>query len=72
MFRAGGGLRAGGRDDAAALALAVGIGLVGHLVTSLFLHLDFARLFWVFVGLALALPNVADREAGTGNTGDPA
>ena len=55
-------LLAAGRTGEAAVAHAVGVALVGHLVTSLFLHLDFARFFWVFVGLALALPNVADHE----------
>jgi O-antigen ligase len=69
LFGAGGALLGSrrrlleaGRTDTAALALAIGVGLVGHLVTSLFLHLDFARLFWTFVGLALAMPNVADHE----------
>lgn len=56
-------LRAAGRTDEAAIAYAVGVALVGHLVTSVFLHLDFARLFWVFLGVALALPNVAAAEA---------
>jgi len=57
-------LRAAGRTDEAAIAYAIGVALVGHLVTSVFLHLDFARLFWVFIGLALALPNVAATEPG--------
>ena len=44
--------------------------LAGYLVTSVFLHLDFARLVWLIVGIGLALPRVAvvedaDREAAT-------
>ncbi len=56
-------LRAAGRHDEAAMAYALGVALIGHLVTSVFLHLDFARFFWTYVGIALALPNVAARES---------
>jgi O-antigen ligase len=48
------------RGDGIGYALAVG--LTGYLVTSLFLHLDFARLPWLMVGAALALPRVARIE----------
>ena len=37
--------------------------MVGFLITALFLHLDFARLFWLLIGLSFALPIMAEREA---------
>jgi len=49
-----------GRGDGIGYALAAG--LAGYLVTSFFLHLDFARLPWLFAGIALALPRVARLE----------
>jgi len=45
------------------IARALTASLVGFLITGLFLHLDFARLFWLLIGLALALPTIAEREA---------
>jgi len=52
------------------IGYAVAASLAGYLVTSVFLHLDFARLVWLIVGIGLALPRVAvvedaDREAAT-------
>jgi hypothetical protein len=52
------------------IGYAVAASLAGYLVTSIFLHLDFARLAWLIVGIGLALPRVAtvedaDREAAT-------
>lgn len=41
---------------------AIGVALLGYAVTSIFLHLDFARLPWLLVGAALALPGVAAWE----------
>ncbi|MBI5157919.1 MAG: O-antigen ligase family protein [Acidimicrobiia bacterium] len=49
-----------GRGDG--LGYAVAVGLVGYVVTSFFLHLDFARLPWLLTGVALALPRVARLE----------
>ncbi|MCJ7725503.1 MAG: O-antigen ligase family protein [Acidimicrobiia bacterium] len=36
--------------------------LVGFLITAVFLHLDFARLFWLLIGLSFALPGLAERS----------
>lgn len=44
------------------IGFALAAGLAGYLVTSMFLHLDFARLPWLLVGIALALPGVAAAE----------
>ena len=44
------------------IGYALGVSLAGYLVTSFFLHLDFARLPWLVVGIALALPRVAHLE----------
>lgn len=44
------------------IGYAVAVGLIGYLVTSFFLHLDFARLPWLLAGIALALPRVARLE----------
>jgi len=57
-----------GMDEQARMARALTASLVGFLITALFLHLDFARLFWLLIGLSLAIPGLADREA----AGEPA
>lgn len=44
------------------IGFAVGVALIGFAVTSAFLHLAFARLPWLLVGIALALPGVAAWE----------
>lgn len=43
---------------------ALAIALVGFLVTALFLHLDFARFFWMMVGLTAASMRLARVRAG--------
>ncbi len=48
--------------DYANLTIALAIALVGYLVGSIFLHLAYARYFWLFIGLGLAVPNVARWE----------
>ena len=53
-----------GRTEDARLTGALAASLIGFLITALFLHLDFARLFWLLVGVALAVPAVAEAEAG--------
>jgi putative inorganic carbon (HCO3(-)) transporter len=55
--------RAAGRNAEAGLAYAVGAALVGWLATSAFLHLDFARPWWLLLGLAFALPRLAAADA---------
>ena len=53
-FRAMGDLRTDG------IGHAVGVALIGYLVSSAFLHMAFARPMWVLVGVALAYPSLAD------------
>ena len=60
-----------GLAEYARIARALTASLVGFLITGLFLHLDFARLFWLLIGLALAVPTIAAREAAAG-AGRPA
>lgn len=60
-----------GLAEHARIARALTASLVGFLITGLFLHLDFARLFWLLIGLALAVPTIAAREAAAG-AGTPA
>ena len=43
------------------MTLALAISLVGYLVTSLFLHMAFARFFWLLVGVSMATPTLARR-----------
>jgi hypothetical protein len=51
-----------GMSDYAGMVGAVSVGLIGYLTGSLFLHLAFPRYFWLLVGIALAIPNVAAYE----------
>ncbi|NQV05520.1 O-antigen ligase family protein [bacterium] len=55
-------LLAGGRDDLAGICLALTASLAGYLITSVFLHMAFARPFWMIIGICLALPAVARAE----------
>lgn len=50
-----------GRDDLDGIGYALGAALVGYLITSIFLHMAFARFVWLLIGIAIALPNVAAR-----------
>jgi O-antigen ligase len=51
--------RAAGREAEAGIAFAVGVALAGWAATSVFLHLDFARPWWLLMGIAFALPGLA-------------
>ncbi|MBN2112626.1 MAG: O-antigen ligase family protein [Acidimicrobiia bacterium] len=51
-----------GRRAEAGMAYAVGAALAGWLLTSLFLHLDFARPWWLLLGIAFTLPHLAAVE----------
>jgi putative inorganic carbon (hco3(-)) transporter len=44
------------------IGFAVAVALVGFLVTSVFLHMAFARLVWLLIGVALAFPSTAAAE----------
>jgi len=52
----------GGMPDYANMTFALAVALIGYLVGSVFLHLAYARYFWLFIGLGLAVPNVARYE----------
>jgi hypothetical protein len=54
--------RAAGLPGEAGLAYALMVALAGYLITSVFLHMDYARLIWLLLGVAFALPAVAARE----------
>jgi putative inorganic carbon (HCO3(-)) transporter len=41
---------------------AIAASLIGYLVTSMFLHMAFARFAWLIIGLALAFPSAAAAE----------
>jgi putative inorganic carbon (hco3(-)) transporter len=56
LFRAMGDHRTDG------IGHAVGIALVGYLITSVFLHMAYARPFFVLVGVAFAFPALARAE----------
>jgi len=62
-FRAMGDLASDG------IGYAVGVALIGYLLTSVFLHMAFARLVWLLIGVALAFPSVALSEDRTRNQG---
>jgi O-antigen ligase len=60
-----------GRDEAAGTVRALQASLIGYLITALFLHLDFAGLFWILIGTCLVMPDVAERGT-TAPDGEPA
>lgn len=53
--------RAGRVDDARRVG-ALAVGLVGYLTAAVFLHAAYTHLFWLLVGIALAVPNAARRR----------
>ncbi|MEE9299306.1 MAG: O-antigen ligase family protein [Acidimicrobiia bacterium] len=54
--------RAMGDHRADGIGYALAVALIGYLVTSIFLHMAFARLVWLLLGLALAFPSTARAE----------
>lgn len=54
---------AAGERRMADLSVAVKVGFLGYLVTSLFLHGAYGYMFWLQVGMAVALVVIAQREA---------
>jgi len=61
IHRAREGFRSEGEADLAHRITALGIGLAGYLLGSVFLHLSYPRFFWVWVGLAFALRALAPK-----------
>lgn len=59
LHRARGAFRGGGDPRLASFCRAFEIALAGYLVTSLFLHGDFARYLWMLFGFAAALEHLA-------------
>lgn len=51
-----------GQRDYSYITWALGVGLVGYLTGSLFLHLSYARYFWMLIGLVIATRYVAEFE----------
>ncbi len=62
IFQANKTFKTAGLTDYSHLAVAFGIALIGYLVGSIFLHLAYARYFWLFLGIGFSLPNVAQYE----------
>ncbi|MGQ9826396.1 MAG: O-antigen ligase family protein [Roseiflexus sp.] len=52
-----------GERRMADLSVAVKVGFLGYLVTSLFLHGAYEYMFWLQIGMAVALVAIAQREA---------
>lgn len=52
-----------GQYDEAALIWALAVSLIGYLVASLFLHGAYPRFFWLWIGIMLALSQVAATQA---------
>ncbi len=54
--------RSTGNHRADGIGYAIGVALVGYLVTSVFLHLAFARPVFLLIGIALTFPALASTE----------
>lgn len=54
--------RAMGDGSSDGIGHAVGVAIVAYLLTSVFLHMAFARLAWLTLGIAFALPSLAASE----------
>lgn len=52
-----------GRHDLRGMAMACAVALIGYLVAALFLHNAYPRYLWLLVGIAFAIPEVAQYEA---------
>jgi O-antigen ligase len=63
LSKAGRRFREIGDEDTANLTRAISVSLIGYLVTSLFLHMAFARFFWMLIGISMATPALAERCA---------
>ncbi|HYN89817.1 MAG TPA: O-antigen ligase family protein [Ardenticatenaceae bacterium] len=62
LWRAEKALTRIGRWDYAGIASALALGILGYLFASLFLHMVYPRFFWLLIGVALAVPQVAKYE----------
>ncbi len=54
--------QAAGMEEYAGIAMALSIAIVGYLFTAIFLHDAYSRYFWLLIGIAMAVPNVAANE----------
>mgnify|MGYP002640910917 CR=1 FL=1 len=55
-------LHSQGLFDIADMSAAMGISFVGYLAASMFIHDAYQRYFWLIVGIAMAVPKVAEYE----------
>ena len=56
-------LRKAGHTAAAGIAAAIGMSLLGYGLAAIFLHGDFWRYFWIMIGLAMCVTQVASGSA---------
>ena len=59
LWSSGKRLRSAGKTELAGMVISLGIGFGGYLAAGIFIHNAFPRFFWLLVGLALALPQIA-------------
>lgn len=62
MWRAQKALASKGLNSMSNMVIAYAFGLLGFLVAALFIHAAYFRNFWVLVGIALAIPRMAEVE----------
>lgn len=62
LYRTSRDLNRNGQADLGGLVKALSAGLIGYMITSIFLHDSFPRYFWLLVGICLALPHIARYE----------
>jgi len=51
-----------GKPDKARIAIVFGVAMIGYLLCGMFIGLAYANTFWMLVGIALAIPQIARRE----------
>lgn len=54
--------RAASKPEEAFICFAMEAGIIGFLVASTFNHLSHPRTFWLMYGIALSIPNIAEKE----------
>ncbi|RPI32948.1 MAG: hypothetical protein EHM70_07520 [Chloroflexota bacterium] len=62
LYRGWRTLQRAGRTDLANMVAALGIGLAGYMLAGMFIHSAYPRFLWLLVGMAMAVPQVADTE----------
>ena len=54
--------KAAGDLHSASLVISLALGFIGYLITSLFLHGDYIRYFWLLVAISVAAKNIAEQQ----------